>query len=391
MSHIQDCPVIIIKKNRDTPIRGFHPWIFSGAIEKIPANVLDGTRVIIKSHDSEVLGRGHFFNGSIAVKLFSFGNEEVDENFFDEKLLVAYQLRKELLIDNLTTNCFRLINGEGDFIPGLIIDVYSDCAVIQFHNQGIYNEREFIIKSLLKIQSFNTVFGIRAFDNKKEFYVGNKEYTEVLENNLRFKVNWLKGQKTGFFIDQRRNREILQSFSLNRSILNLFSYTGAFSVYALEGGATNVDSVDVSKEAIQTLEENLNINNLSSKFPSQSHSSVIQDCFEFLKTSTETYDIVIVDPPAFAKHRNALNNALKGYEEINTLALKKVKRGGLLFTFSCSQVVDLHDFRSTIFKAGNNARRTLQIVSNLSQSSCHPINLAHTEGEYLKGFLLRVN
>ncbi|MFN8670559.1 MAG: class I SAM-dependent rRNA methyltransferase [Candidatus Sericytochromatia bacterium] len=383
---------IVLKKDKESSVKRFHPWIFSGAIKSNTENLVDGEIVKVYSNSNEFLGTGFYNNGSIAVRLFSFEDVNIDQSFWDKKIQSAYNYRKNIgLINNSETNVYRLCHAEGDNITGLIIDIYGKTAVIQSHTIGIHNIKENIAESL------KTVFGneIKAIYYKSDkiiktaqneyLYKSEEPENIVIENNNKFFIDWETGQKTGFFIDQRDNRNILSSYAKNKSVLNTFCYTGGFSVYALNNGATEVHSVDASKKAIELTDKNIELNNGTSK-----HQSFCTDVFDFFKNNENNYDIIILDPPAFAKHLSAKHSAIMGYKRLNQTALKRIKKGGILFTFSCSQVVDKYTFSNTITSAAIEAGRNVRVMGYLSQPADHPINIFHPEGDYLKGLILYV-
>ncbi len=387
-----------LKKGKEISLQRRHPWVFSGAISFIPKDLSDGTIVNVLAYNDEFLGKGHYQGGgSISVRIISFEEQEIDQVFWNQIIKNAKQYRESLnLIDSVKTNTYRLIHGEGDGIPGLIVDIYNDIAVIQCHSIGVHKDNAFIGQAIRENFSavINTIY-VRSKDTLPEQYgatvsdgfsSGDKEETIVMENGVKFKINVITGQKTGFFLDQRENRLLLTSYSKNKSVLNCFCYTGGFSLYALIAGATSVDSVDISQKAMDLLEENLLINDFEGK-----HQSYCANVMHFLGDDTlPMYDIVIVDPPAFAKSIHKRHNAVQAYKRLNALAFKKVKPGGFLFTFSCSQVVGTQLFYDTIVAAGMDAGKKVRVVKSLSQGPDHPVNLFHPEGHYLKGLLLYV-
>lgn len=390
---------IILKPKKDEFVRRFHPWVFSGAIASKSNNLSEGDLVKIFSYDKEFLGIGHYQIGSIAVRILSFQDEPIDEGFYEKRLLAAYKMRNDLGLIRPDNNIFRLVHGEGDNLPGLIIDMYGSTAVVQSHSVGMHSDQNLIVEALKRVfknyTDFNVYYkseGTLPFKADIEFgdsYIyGSENETHIaIENGLKFKIDWLKGQKTGFFIDQRENRSLLEYYSKNRNVLNMFSYTGGFSVYALRGGAAEVYSVDSSSKAISIAEENVKMN-----FGEDSrHHSYSEDGFKFLNEMAENkYDLIVLDPPAFAKHRGAINNALQGYKRLNQAAFSKIATGGVLFTFSCSQVVSKEQFRLTVFSAAALSGRKVKILHQLTQPIDHPINIYHPEGEYLKGLVLYV-
>jgi len=387
---------IILKSGKDQSVLRYHPWIFSGAIKKIHGNVDEGDVVEVYSNKDELLAMGHYQTGSIAIRIFSFFRVEPDENYWREKIIEAIRYRELTgLVNNPSTNVFRLFNAEGDGIPGLIIDYYNGTAVMQMHSVGIYKKKNLFAQILNDLpfprvmqvydKSQSTIPRKAGLEVKSEYLVGNGGGENVLENDLKFKISWEEGQKTGFFIDQRENRKLLESFSKNRNVLNMFGYTGGFSVYAARGGARLIHTVDSSMHAVEMSRENMALN-----FSSAPHEAIESDAFEFIKNSETLYDLIILDPPAFAKHQNVLHNALQGYKRLNQVALEKIARGGILFTFSCSQVVSKENFRKSVFVAAANAKRNVRIMYQLIQPADHPVSLFHPEGEYLKGLVLHV-
>ncbi len=397
--------VVTLRKGRDEALVRFHPWIFSGAVASIKGEPREGDVVEVRSAAGDFLAVGHYQIGSITVRVLSFAPCKIDNEFWCAALLKAYQVRQALqLTGNPVTTAYRLVHGEGDFLPGLIIDIYGDTAVMQAHSAGMYLARTAIAAALQKIygdklqriydKSAATV-PFKAGLNASDEYLVNKTNslgeTIVLENGYHFAVNWEAGQKTGFFLDQRDNRQLLEHYAKNRRVLNLFCYTGGFSIYALGGGASLVHSVDSSQRAIDMVEKNVSLNCQLSIVNSQSHESFAVDAFDFLHQSADhAYDLMVVDPPAFAKHAGALRNALQAYKRLNAVAISKVAPGGVVFTFSCSQVVNKVDFRNTIFSAAAIAKRRVRILHQLTQPADHPVNIYHPEGEYLKGLVLFV-
>ena len=388
---------IVLKPRKEESILRHHPWVFSGAIASIPDSLEEGDIVEIYSSSGQRLGTGHYQIGSIAVRILSFGDEEIDEDFYDKRLESAFSLRKNLNLIRSDNNCYRLVHGEGDFLPGLVIDIYGDTAVMQAHSPGMHFDRMKIADALTRLPGANirnvyykseTTLPYKArLDPQNEYIAGHYEGNLALENGLSFNIDWLKGQKTGFFIDQRENRLLLEKFSKGRKVLNMFCYTGGFSVYAMRGGAEKVVSVDSSTKATSLTEANILMN-----FPDDSrHLTVTDDAFKFLSSmEKDEYDLIILDPPAFAKHRQALKNGLLGYRKLNAKAFEKIKRGGILFTFSCSQVVTKEMFRLAVFTAAAQSGRKVRILHQLTQPADHPIDISHPEGEYLKGLVLYV-
>lgn len=388
---------IVLKPGKEQSLKRFHTWVFSGAIQKIQGKVAEGDLVSVYSADDEFLGTGHYQIGSIAVRIISFRDEVIDYNFWKNKLNNIWNLRVALGFDiNIETNVFRLVNGEGDGMPGLIIDFYNGTAVLQMHSIGMYFIREDLAKVLKEVlgEKLKAVYDksaktlpFKADINPEDGYlIGEGNTNEVLEYGLKFKVDWETGQKTGFFIDQRENRLLVQNYAQNRDVLNMFCYTGGFSFYAMKGGAQLVHSVDASASAIELTNQNVELN-----FPGDSrHEAFVADGFEYLKNIQDKYDLIILDPPAFAKHRDTLPQALKGYKRINTRAFEQIRKGGILFTFSCSQVVTKDQFREAVFSAAAIAKRNVKILHQLTQPADHPINIFHPESEYLKGLVLYV-
>ena len=388
---------VILKPGKEQSLKRYHTWVFSGAIGKMPKNLVEGDLVAVYSANDEFLGIGHYQIGSIAVRIITFMDEVIDHDFWKKKIENVWKLRDSLgFADSLETNVFRLVNGEGDGIPGLIIDYYNGTAVLQMHSIGMYLIRNDIVKVLSEVlgEKLKAVFDkssktlpFKADINPEDGYLmGESGETEVLEYGLKFKVDWESGQKTGFFIDQRENRLMVQKYAKNRDVLNMFCYTGGFSFYAMKGGARLVHSVDASSSAIELTNENVELN-----FPNDKrHESFVADGFEYLKNIQDKYDLIILDPPAFAKHRDALPQALKGYKRINTRAFEQIRSGGILFTFSCSQVVTKDKFREAVFSAAAISGRKVSILHQLTQPTDHPINIFHPESEYLKGLVLHV-
>lgn len=388
---------IVLKSGKDQSIKRFHPWIFSGAIKKMYGPVSEGDLVVVYSNKDEFLGIGHYQIGSIAIRIVSFEEVVPDYDFWKMKIESAWNLRKELgYTEDTATNVFRLIHAEGDGMPGLVVDFYNGTAVMQMHSIGMYLIREDLVKVLQDVMGDK----LKAVYNKSAktlpfksdvvsedgYLFGDKLENEVLEYNLKFKVDWELGQKTGFFIDQRENRLLVQRYAQNRDVLNMFCYTGGFSFYAMKGGANSVHSVDASGKAIDLTRENVELNFLEDK----RHEAFVADGFEYLKDIHEKYDLIILDPPAFAKHRNTLPQALKGYKRINTRAFEQIRKGGIVFTFSCSQVVSKEKFREAVFTAAAISGRKVRILHQLSQPTDHPVNIYHPESDYLKGLVLHV-
>lgn len=392
-----DYPKIVLKSGKDQSVRRYHPWIFSGAIKKIYGTVNEGDLVAVYDNKDEFLALGHYQIGSIAVRILSFKEINIDKDFWRAKISNAYKLRKDFgLAETENNNVYRLVHAEGDGLPGLIIDYYNGTAVLQMHSIGMYLNKEHIIDALKEIygdrltaiydKSESTIPFKSEVKAVNGYVYGNSSENVVLEYGNKFKVSWEEGQKTGFFIDQRDNRQLLADYSKDKSVLNVFGYTGGFSVYAMRGGAKSVHSVDSSKKAIDLTNENIELN-----FEDTSrHEAFAVDAFEFLNDIDDKYDLIILDPPAFAKHQNVLHNALQGYKRLNAKAIEKIKPGGLLFTFSCSQVVSKENFRKTIFTASANTGRNVRILHQLNQPIDHPVNIYHPESEYLKGLVVYV-
>lgn len=385
---------VILSSGKDQSLRRFHPWVFSGAIKKIKGPVSDGDIVEVYSNKDEYLGTGHYQSiGSIAVRIFSFEPMDPGTQFWASKIRKAYEYRKSIgLIGQADTNVYRLIFAEGDGLPGLIIDVYNDTAVLQSHSAGMYQLREELTQALRDVlgDQLKAVYdksgeALHKDPSANGYLFGTGGDGMVLENGHQFLVDWEKGQKTGFFIDQRDNRALLAKYCAGKNVLNTFCYTGGFSVYAGKAGAALVHSVDSSKKAIELTDKNMALNNLSN------HASFAQDTFDFLKDKDQQYDIIILDPPAFAKHVSSKHNAVMGYKRLNAEAISKLRPGGMLFTFSCSQVVDRHLFYNTITAASISARRPARVLHHLTQPADHPVNVFHPEGEYLKGLVLVVD
>ncbi|MGC9373883.1 MAG: class I SAM-dependent rRNA methyltransferase [Bacteroidales bacterium] len=392
-----DYPTVILKSGKDQSPRRYHPWIFSGAIKKIIGNVSEGDLVKVTDNKDAFLAIGHYQIGSIAVRIISFEPVDINFDFWKTKIQNAYNLRKSLnLINNENNNVYRLVHAEGDGLPGLIIDFYNGTAVLQMHSIGMYKNKEFFVKILQEIYGYqlhavydkseSTIPYKSDVVAKNKYLWGKPENMVVLEYGNKFKINWEEGQKTGFFIDQRENRKLVQEYSKDRAVLNVFGYTGGFSVYAMKGGASLVHSVDSSAKAIDLTNENIALNFEQTN----RHEAFAVDAFDFLEKADQKYDLIILDPPAFAKHHNVLHNALQGYKRLNAKAIEKIKPGGILFTFSCSQVVSRENFRKSVFAAAANTGRNVRILHQLTQPSDHPVNIYHPEGEYLKGLVVYI-
>lgn len=386
---------IRLKRGKEESLKRFHPWVFSGAIAHLPDGLEEGDLVRVVSYDGETMGVGHWQIGSIAVRMLVFGAEELPENYFDERLKQAYNLREALGLMRDDNNCYRLVHGEGDFLPGLVVDVYGPTAVVQAHSAGMHFHRMEIAEALSTLPGIGSVYyksdttlPYKAhLDPINDYLLGSYDGSIATENELQFNIDWLRGQKTGFFVDQRDNRKLLEHYAKGREVLNMFCYTGGFSVYAMRGEAKRVVSVDSSSKAIALTDANIALN-----FPDDSrHSSYATDAFKFLgDMQTGEYDLIILDPPAFAKHRGALKNGLLGYRRLNAKAFEKIRPGGILFTFSCSQVVNREQFRLAVFSAAAQSGRKVRILHQLTQPADHPVNIYHPEGEYLKGLVLYV-
>ena len=388
---------VYLKPGKEESLKRFHPWVFSGAIARIEGEPEEGEIVDVYTSKKEFIACGHFQIGSIAVRVLSFVQEIIDQNFWKQKLEVAYDLRRSLnLAGNPTNNTYRLVHGEGDNLPGLINDVYDHTAVMQAHSVGMHVYRMEIAEALSEVMGdviqniyykSETTLPFKAeLGQENGFIKGGSPENVAMEYGLKFHVDWLKGQKTGFFVDQRENRHLLEQYAKGRNVLNMFCYTGGFSFYAMRGGANLVHSVDSSAKAIDLTNQNVELN-----FPGDTrHQAFAEDAFKYLDRMGDQYDLIILDPPAFAKHRDALRNALRGYSKLNAKAFEKIKPGGILFTFSCSQVVDKKDFRNAVFTAAAQSGRSGRILHQLTQPGDHPVNIYHPEGEYLKGLVLYV-
>lgn len=388
---------IQLKKGKEESLKRFHPWIFSGAILRMDEGIEEGELVKVVTFHREFIAIGHYQIGSIAVRILSFRDITIDQEFWKSRLKAALNMRIAIgIADNPTNNTYRLVHGEGDLLPGLIIDCYGKTAVMQAHSVGMHVERLPICEALRSVMGSRiehvfykseTTLPFKAELGQQDgFLYGGSDDNVAIENGLKFHVDWLKGQKTGFFVDQRENRTLLEKYAKNRSVLNMFCYTGGFSVYAMRGGAKLVHSVDSSAKAVELTNANIELN-----FPSDArHAAFCDDAFKYLDAHDAQYDLVVLDPPAFAKHRAALRNALKGYTRLNVKGFERIKPGGILFTFSCSQVVTKENFRNAVFTAAAQAKRKVRILHQLHQPADHPINIYHPEGEYLKGLVLYV-
>lgn len=389
-------PQIILKKGKEESLKRFHPWVFSGAIQAIEEGIEEGDTVCLVNRNGDFIAVGHYQEGSIAVRVLTFEDREIDDDFWHSRISSALKMRQSIgIADSPSNNTYRLVHGEGDNLPGLIIDVYGDTAVMQAHSIGMHKVRKDVAKALVDVMESRisnvyykseTTLPFMDATDMNGFIYGGSDNNVALENGLKFRVDWLKGQKTGFFVDQRENRSLLEKYAAGKRVLNMFCYTGGFSFYAMRGGAQLVHSVDSSAKAIDLTRENVSLN-----FPGdQRHEAFCEDAFKYLEKAGENYNLIILDPPAFAKHRGALHNALKGYTRLNQKAFEKIERGGILFTFSCSQVVTKDHFRNAVFTAAALAKRNVRILHQLHQPADHPINIYHPEGEYLKGLVLYV-
>ena len=373
------------------------PWIFSGAIQRITGKPEEGELVTVYTNDNKFIARGHIQVGSIAVRVLTFADENIDRDFWKRRIATAYHMRQSIGIASREDNdTFRLIHGEGDNLPGLVIDIYGDTAVMQAHSVGMHVCRDEIAAALQEVlgdkvkniyYKSDTTLPYKADLNQENGYIVGKSSTNVApEYGLKFHIDWLRGQKTGFFIDQRENRALLEKYSKGRKLLNMFCYTGGFSIYALRGGAELVHSVDSSAKAIDLTNANVELN-----FPDDKrHAAYAEDAFDYLEKMGDNYDLIILDPPAFAKHRDSLRNALIGYRRLNAKAIEKIKPGGIIFTFSCSQAVSKENFRTAVFTAAAMAKRNVRILHQMTQPADHPVNIYHPEGEYLKGLVIYV-
>ena len=393
---MKHCKVFLKPKKEESLLR-FHPWVFSGAIQSFEGQPEEGDLVEVYGANNRYLGIGHFQIGSIAVRILSFQQQEIDQAFWENRIRIAYELRKTLrLTASEHNNTYRLVHGEGDNLPGLVIDMYAHTAVMQAHSVGMHLARHQIAEALKQIlgdtlqniyyKSEATLPYKANLGSEDGYLLGGDVEDIALENGLRFCVDWQKGQKTGFFVDQRENRSLLEHYAKDRAVLNMFCYTGGFSFYAMRGGAKVVHSVDSSAKAIALTNKNVSLN-----FPDDPrHQAFAEDAFKYLEHMGSNYDLIILDPPAFAKHKDVLRNALQGYRKLNAIAFEKIKPGGILFTFSCSQVVNKEHFRLAVFSAAAQSGRSVRILHQLTQPADHPVNIYHPEGEYLKGLVLYV-
>ena len=385
---------VYLKRGKEESLLRFHPWVFSGAIHHLDDGIEEGDVVRVVSEKGVFIAVGHYQQGSISVRVLTFNDVEIDDAFWHSRIQSALNMRQDIgLANSSNTNAFRLVHGEGDLLPGLIIDVYDKTAVMQAHSIGMHMSRHAIAKALAEVMKgrieniyYKSETTLPFMEPENGFLLGNSDDNIAIENGLRFYVDWLRGQKTGFFVDQRENRALLEKYAKGKRVLNMFCYTGGFSFYAMRSGAQLVHSVDSSAKAIELTRRNVELN-----FPGDPrHEAFCEDAFKYLDSSSHTYDLIILDPPAFAKHRGALHNALKGYTRLNEKAFEKIEKGGILFTFSCSQVVSKDHFRNAVFTAAAQAKRKVRILHQLHQPADHPINIYHPEGEYLKGLVLYV-
>ena len=401
-----------LKPHKEESLLRFHPWVFSGAIRTITldkdypfAEPQEGELVKVVDFNGRTIGVGHYQIGSIAVRMLAFGAEQLPTGFWEERIASAYRLRQGIGLISDHNNTYRLVHGEGDFLPGLVVDIYADTAVIQAHSIGMHRNRKEIADAIVHIlpnvknvyyKSADTlpykatVEGERiGYLIREEKHANSSDFTEefwAMENGLQFRIDWLRGQKTGFFVDQRENRALLERYAHGRDVLNMFCYTGGFSVYALRGGAKMVHSVDVSEKAIELVRCNV-----AKNFPDRTpHEAFAQEAFQYMADIQDKYDLIVLDPPAFAKHRDAIKNALRGYQRLNAKAIECIRPGGIIFTFSCSQAIDKEMFRLAVFSAAAQVGRRVRILHQLHQPQDHPINIYHPEGEYLKGLVLQV-
>ena len=388
---------IFLKRGKEESLKRFHPWIFSGAIHHMDDGIEEGETVRVITAAGEFIAVGHYQIGSIAVRVLSFEDIEINTDFWCERLQSALDVRIGVgIADSPTNNTYRLVHGEGDYLPGLVIDCYGSTAVMQAHSVGMHVCRNEICQALVQVMGdrianvyykSETTLPYKAdLHQENGFLVGGDASNVAMENGLKFHIDWLRGQKTGFFVDQRENRSLLEQYAKGKSVLNMFCYTGGFSVYAMRGDAKQVHSVDSSAKAIELTNDNVALN-----FPGDArHEAFCEDAFKYLDEHDQQYDLIVLDPPAFAKHRAALRNALKGYTRLNVKGLQRIKKGGILFTFSCSQVVTKDNFRNAVLTAAAQVGRKVRILHQLHQPADHPINIYHPEGEYLKGLVLYV-
>lgn len=385
---------IKIHKKKLNSILRKHPWIFSGAILSDVTNIENGSVVSVHDHKNNFIARGHFHHGTISVRILTFNDEEIDHDFFHEKINNAVELRKKQNLFRQDNTICRIIHGEGDGLPGLIIDFYNGVAVVQCHSIGMYNSLDLISEAIRRVlkEDIKAIYSKSSQTLKDDSIDNSYLYNEcatphvAVENDVKYYIDWIDGQKTGFFIDQRENRLLLSKYARGKKVLNTFCYSGGFSLIALKNGAALVHSLDSSKKAIKLTEDNIALNKFESK-----HESIVADALEYMKSLKEDYDIIILDPPAFAKHRNKRHKAIQGYKRLNARAITQIKSGGIIFTFSCSQVVDKALFKNTVIAAAIEAKRKVRILEQLHQPADHPINAFHPEGEYLKGLVIQVD
>ncbi len=388
---------LYLKKGKDASLLRFHPWVFSGAVHHIDGNPEEGDLVRVLTADGTFIAVGHWQIGSIVVRVLSFEDTDITDKFWEERLAVALDVRHAIdVAGREDNNTYRLVHGEGDNLPGLVIDVYGRTAVMQAHSVGMHYCREAIAKALMSVmgnrldnvyyKSETTLPYKAELGQENGFLIGGSAENVAMENGIKFHIDWLKGQKTGFFVDQRDNRSLVEHYSKGRNVLNMFCYTGGFSVYAMRGGANLVHSVDSSAKAVDLVNANVELN-----FPDDKrHEAFAEDAFKFLDNMQTPYNLIVLDPPAFAKHRDALKQALRGYTRLNAKAFEKIQPGGILFTFSCSQAVNKDQFRMAVFTAAAQSGRKVRILHQLHQPADHPVNIYHPEGEYLKGLVLYV-
>jgi len=386
---------LIIRKNKQNSVERFHPWVFSGAIESDTSDILEGEIVDIRDKGNRFIARGHFQPSTIAVRILSFEERDIDADFFKEKISNAVNMRLSLNLLNEQNNIFRLVHGEGDSLPGLIIDFYNGVAVVQCHSIGMFQSLELISlglqhalgEKLTAIYSKSNDTLPARLEAVNEYIFGTCETPHIaMENGVQYNIDWIHGQKTGFFIDQRENRSLLKKYASGKKVLNTFCYSGGFSLSAISGGATLAHSLDSSRKAIELTDANVVLNHMEDK-----HGSIVADTMEYIRELPESYDIIILDPPAFAKHRDKRHKAIQGYKRLNEHAIRQIKPGGLIFTFSCSQVVDKFLFNNTIIAAAIESGRKVRIIEQLHQPADHPVNAFHPEGEYLKGLVIQVD
>lgn len=387
---------LYLKRGKDASLLRYHPWVFSGAVARMDDGLTEGEIVRVLDVNGSFLAMGHFQIGSIMVRILSFEDQVIDGTFWRKRLSQALAVRRSLGLQREDNDIYRLVHGEGDAMPGLVIDVYGKAAVMQAHSVGMHLCRMDVAEALSDVMGqtleavyykSDTTLPYKAnLESENGYLIGGNSAAIAVENGLKFHIDWLKGQKTGFFVDQRENRSLLEHYAKGRKVLNMFCYTGGFSVYALRGGASEVHSVDSSERAIEVTDSNVALN-----FPDvKHHKSYAEDAFKYLQNMNSDYDLIVLDPPAFAKHKDALRNALKGYTRLNAKAFEKIKPGGILFTFSCSQAVNKEQFRLAVFTAAAQSGRFVRILHQLHQPADHPINIYHPEGEYLKGLVLYV-